>query len=174
LSLSVTIAVIDDALEAALLRAQFESLGCRVDWRPLGKPSELFAAFDRPADLGILSGHGDAGGLVFPEMAPGVESLDLPDNRMAPGMLAGFADALPPVLISTACDTGTTGFARAFHAAGARLYIAPAGYPDARAVPVILALAGFLVIHRRFAWPDAIAAANALVDPDDHFRLFPA
>ena len=168
----VAIAFIDDALEAMLLRAQFESLGCRVDWRPLGKPSDLFSAFDPGVDIGILSGHGDERGLVFPALAPGADSLALPDNRMAPGLLRGFAHRLPQVVLSTACDTGNEAFAAAFHAAGAGLYIAPAGYPDGRAVPVLLGLAAFLVMHRRQSWGEAVAAANAQVEVYDRFRLF--
>lgn len=157
-----------------LLRAQFESLGCRVDWRPLGKPSDLFSAFEPGCDIGILSGHGDERGLVFPELALGVDTLHLPENRMPPALLRGFAASLPPLLISTACATGTTAFAEAFHAAGALSYIAPLGYPEGSTVPVLISLVAFLAIYRQMPWGEALAAANAHFERDDRFGLFAA
>ncbi|MCS6759713.1 MAG: hypothetical protein MO852_12765 [Candidatus Devosia euplotis] len=115
------IAFIDDISEAVVMRAQFESLGWRVAWRPIGKPTDLFDAFGEPADVGVIFGHGDDRGLIFPPLADEVDPLRLPGDRMVPAMLRGFIRRLPSVLISTACGTGTAAFAEAFAAAGARI-----------------------------------------------------
>jgi len=169
----VTLAFIDDAMEAMLLRALFENLHCRVDWRPIGRPSDFFTAFEGTGELGVVSGHGDEKGFVFPEMAPGIDSLTLPDNRISPALLEGFS-RLPPVLLSTACGSGTAAFAAAFHANGVGLYIAPMGYPDGAAVPILVGLAAYLVIERHLGWPEAIEQANSQLAPENHFRVFEA
>jgi hypothetical protein len=173
----VSIVLTDDVSEALLLRALLENFGAQVHLHAIGKPSDFFTAFDcfgTPADLAIIAGHGDEGGLIFPEMGEGVDTLVLPNNRITPGLLTGFKTPLPKVVISTACDSGRPDFARAFHAAGAELYIAPRDYPTGSVVPVLLALALHRVVEQGSGWLAAIAAANAAFDEDDGFVVFPA
>ena len=176
MSARVTIIAIGDMSEASLLRLQLEGMGADVRLCPLGKPSAFFTAFDfygQPADIVVLSAHGDEDGIVFPEMAPGADSLELPGDRITPELIGRVA-AQSAVVVSTACDTGKQAFVDAFHAAGASIYIAPEGYPDGVDVPVLLALAFFKVLVQQQAWVEAIKSANDAIGTETRFSVFPA
>lgn len=175
--MKVSIVLVEDAPEALLLRALLENFGAQVALHWTGKPSDFLTAFDcfgTPAELAIIVGHGDEGGIIFPEMGEGVDSLVLPNDRITPDLFAQIAGPLPKVVISTACGSGTPALARACHGAGTGLYIAPRDYPTGSTVPVLLGLAMFKVIEQAQAWPEAIASANASFDEDDGFVVFPA
>lgn len=165
----------DDAGAALLVRAQLEHLGLDVALNRLGKPSDFFSAFafhGQPADAAIISAHGDAAGFVFPEMASGVDTLELSDNRISVGLIASRLRGAPPLVISTACSTGTEDFAGAFRSAGAAKYLAPLGDPDGRDVPLWL-FALFHALNRHGAnMQDAVVRANSLVEPESRFNLF--
>ena len=168
----ITVIDLDASREAALLRLSLEALGADVRLAAPGGPSAFFESFDfygQKPDIAIICGHGDADGLIFPEMAEGVDPLLLPANRFSPGLLAERLGPMPEVVISTACDTGGADFARAFLAAGARTYIAPPGYPDGRAVPILLGLVFYRVLVEGEDWPEAVAAANTMFPPLDGF-----
>ncbi len=176
MSACVTIIAIGDMSEASLLRLQIEAMGAEVRLCPLAKPSDFLSAFDfygQPADIVVLSAHGDEAGIIFPEMAPGADRLELPANRITPDLIrkvnAGCA-----VVLSTACDTGSQPFADAFHAAGATLYIGPQGYPDGVDVPVILALAFHKLLVQQHSWVDAIVSANSALGTETRFSVFSA
>lgn len=163
---------VDASREASLLRATIESLGGEVRLAMPGRPSKVFASFDfygQRADVALICGHGDADGLIFPAMAEGIDPLLLPDDRITPALVAEYARAVPEVVVSTACDSGGTDFAQAFLSAGARTYLAPPGYPDGRAVPVLLGVVLYRVMVGGEDWPEAVAAANALFPPLDGF-----
>lgn len=162
--------------EPLLIRALLEVQGIDVQLRRIGGPSAVLTAFNfngGPSDLVIITGHGDHEGFIMPEMARGIDTLDLAGNRLRATDLTGIrVDA--STVISTACGTGTDAFAAALLAAGAAHYIAPKDYPDGAAIAPILSGLIHSVFGRAMSWPDGIAAANALVAPDDRFRLWPA
>ncbi|GLQ52972.1 hypothetical protein [Devosia nitrariae] len=172
--MKVALVALEDIGEALLLRALLENLGADVHLRPVGKPSDFpnaFDAFGSSADFALVSGHGDQGGLVFPEMAPGVDSLVLPNDRLDAALMAEHVRSVPPIVVSTACNTGTDAFAQAFRSAGAHTFIAPADYPEGAAVPILLGLA----FHRVFGgqdWSSAVEAANTMFEEGDRFRIW--
>jgi hypothetical protein len=166
----IALPALGDMGEALLLRALFESFGAEVHLRPVGRPSDFLTAFGGAVDLAVISAHGDAGGLVFAEMALGVDDLVLPDNRFTPGLLAGRLTGLPPVVISTACDS--VGFASVFFEGGAKTYLAPRGYPEGAAVPLLIGLAVYRLIKDGASWQSAIAAANSQFPDEDGFVVF--
>ncbi len=164
-----------DAGAALLIRAQLEHLGLDVALNRLGKPSDFFAGFGfhgLAADAAIISAHGDGAGYIFPEMAPGVDPLVLPQNRINADLISQRLSEVPALVISTACSTGTESLAGAFRSAGAAIYVAPVGDPDGRDVPVWLS-AFFHALARHDSGPEAaLDRANALVEPESRFRLF--
>jgi hypothetical protein len=172
--MKVALVALEDIGEALLLRALLENLGADVHLRPIGKPSDFtkaFNSFGSGADLALISAHGDRGGFIFPEMAPGVDTLVPPGDRLDAALLAEHVRSVPAIVVSTACNTGTDAFAQAFRSAGAHTYIAPADYPEGAAVPILLGLA----FHRVVAgndWPSAVAAANAMFEEGDRFRIW--
>lgn len=170
--MKVALIAIDDMGEALLLRAQLESLGATVHLHPLGKSSDFFTAFEtfgEQSDVALICCHGDERGFAFPEMAEGVDDLVLPDNRIGADLLNKYLRNLPPVVISTACDTARDAIVSAFHGAGANTYIAPSGYPDGGAVPVLLGLAFYRVIHEELPWQTAIKTANTFFTIESRF-----
>lgn len=66
----VCVAAIGDSGEALLIRGLLESLGASVSLHWVGVPQDLLLVLNDPAPPGrylILSGHGDASGIVFGE-----------------------------------------------------------------------------------------------------------
>jgi hypothetical protein len=175
LSVKITIISIEDDGEPQLLRLQFEHLGFSVQLRRLGRPSEFFTAFDffgGPADAAIICGHGDEGGFIFPAMAPGVDSLVLPADRLTPAIVGEHLRAVPPTVLTTGCDTGRKEFAQAFLGAGARNYIAPFGYPDSAAAVVLLTLAAYRVASAGSSWDAAVRAANNYFTLENRWQVW--
>ena len=168
----VAIVAIGDSGEARLIRDLLEAQGHEVRLAHAGKPSDVFAGLDffgTPADAAILSAHGDEKGIVFPEMAAGVDTLVLRDDRLTPAIFHAHLRAAPKLVLSTACDTGGDAFASAFLDAGANSYAAPVDYPEGADIAIWLA-----VFFRALADSDAEAAlarANAAVSAESAFRL---
>jgi len=172
--MKVALIAIDDMGEALLLRAQLESMGATVHLHPVGRPSDFFNALDasgEASDVALICGHGDERGFVFAPLAEGVDDLVLPGNRLGADLLAERLRTVPPVVISTACDTARTPIVSTFHDAGATTYIAPSGYPDGASVPVLLNLAFYRVIHARASWQAAIKAANTFFTIENWFDV---
>jgi hypothetical protein len=173
--MKVALIAISDTAEAQLLRLALESVGAVVHLHGIGKPSDFFTAFDHfgiSPDVAIICGHGDDNGFIVPEMAPGVDTLVLPADRLTPTLIADHLGAAPPVVISTACGTGLKSFATAFIAAGATNYIAPKGYPDGAAVPALLHLAAYRVQSAGSSWEAAIRAANNFMTLENQFDIW--
>ncbi|WP_417584052.1 hypothetical protein [Pelagibacterium sp.] len=171
---SAVIIALEPGDEPLLIRSLLEAQGVDVQLRRIGKPSAVMTAFNfngGSTDLAVIAGHGDKEGFIMPEMARGIDSLDLVGNRLRATDLAG-TDVDASTVISTACGTGTDAFAAAFLAAGAVWYIAPEDYPDGAAIAPILSGLIHSVFGRARSWPDAVAAANTLVAPDNRFRLW--
>lgn len=163
----------DDSGTAQLIRLHLEHLGLDVALNRLGKPSDFFGGFQffgHPADAAIIAAHGDDGGFIFPEMAEGVDDLVLPENRITPELVTNLLTAPPPLVISTACSTGTKAFADAFRAAGAATYIAPTGDPEGRDVPLWMATFFHALTRNPADLSAAITNANAPVDPESRFE----
>ena len=173
--MKVALIVISDTSEAQLLRLALESVGAMVQLHLVGRPSDFFAAFEffgQSPDVAIICGHGDDEGFIFPGMAPGVDTIVLPADRLTPDIAKSHLRAAPPVIISTACGTGLKGFAAAFVNAGAQSYIAPEGYPDGSAVPVLLHLAAYRVVSAGSSWEAAIKAANNYMTLENRFEVW--
>lgn len=175
--MKIALLAIDAIAEALLLRGILETLGATVHLRPAGKPSDVFApldVFDGLADVLILCAHGDENGLIFPAMAPGVDRLVLPGDRITPDELDRLPRGLAQVVVSTACASGKESFARAVFNAGAKTYVAPSGDPDGAAAALIVGIALHRVIRNGASWTTAVATANAAFAPEDGFTVFGA
>lgn len=171
----ITIIGIGDSGEAQLLRLQLEHLGFAVCLNLPGKPSDFFEAFSfygTVPDAVITAAHGDDGGIVFPEMAAGVDELVLPHDRITPDLIAARLKHAPALVMSLACASGTKEFAKAFSSAGTKHYIAPVGDPDGQGVPLFISL----FFHKLLTQPDnpkqALAATNTMFDTASAFRIF--
>lgn len=171
----VALVGIDAAGEAHLLRLQLEHFGLRVALNQIGKPSDLFAAFSfygQPADAAILCAHGDEGGIIFPQMAEGVDQLVLPGDRITSVLLSQRLKSVPPLVVSTACDTGSAAFAAAFHRAGAHTYVAPVLAPDGQDVGLWITAFFHARVRRGLTCAAALDAANALVVRENQFASY--
>lgn len=167
-----SVIAIGDSGEARLIRELLEAQGHEVRLALAGKPSDVFDGFSffgMPADVAVLAAHGDEDGVVFAEMAPGVDQLELPHDRITPVIFGDNLRQAPPLVISTACGSGSGDFAAAFFGAGAHDYVAPVDYPDGRDIAVWVA-----VFFRTLAngGPEmALTRANAAVETNSAFRL---
>jgi len=165
------IVTLDSAHEALLLRAILESLGLRVGMTLAGSPHAFVDSLAIDTDFTILCGHGDENGFVFGEFGSGIDTSWLVGGSMPAEGFQGVRIGAKTV-ISTACRTGTEAFATAFGRAGVNTYMAPHGYPDGAAVPLIL--------HRffhamRIGGRDAQSAlehAQNDLGPEDRFTSF--
>jgi len=169
----ISVMSIGDSGEARLLRDLLETQGhdVRVVW--VGKPSDVFEGFDffgAAADAAILAAHGDDKGIVFPEMAPDVDTLELPDDRLTPDILRNNLRLAPPLVLSTACGSGIADFAAAFTQSGTQTYVAPDDYPEGADIAIWVAV--FFRELGRNGIEAAVARANAAVDTESSFRLF--
>jgi hypothetical protein len=164
---------IGDSGEARLLRDLLEAQGHELRLVLAGKPSDVLAGFgfyDEAADAAVISAHGDGKGIIFPELAPGVDVYDLPGDRLTPHLFRHYLDMAPPLVVSTACDSGTPGFADAFRKAGARAYLAPEGDPEGADIAIWIA-----VFFRQLTCgsaADALRRANGAVGPESGFSVF--
>lgn len=171
----VSIIGVGDSGEAQLLRLQLEHLGLATCLNLVGKPSDFFDGFSfygQVPDAVIIAAHGDDAGIVFPEMAAGVDELVLPDDRITPALIARELKSPPPLVISLACASGTTPFTKAFSSAGAKTYIAPVGDPDGRDVPLFVNLLFHAMTGMELPIHDALNKANAAIDSTSVFQIF--
>lgn len=169
----ISVIGIGDSGEARLLRDLLEAQGHELRLALAGKPSDVFdgfSFFDSVADAAIVSAHGDGRGIFFPEMAPGIDEIELPDDRLTPHLFRHHLIEAPPLVVSTACDSGTSGFADAFRHAGARAYIAPENDPEGADIAIWVAVffRGLGGSHAN----DALRHANDAVAPGSGFRVF--
>ncbi|WP_448950659.1 hypothetical protein [Labrys neptuniae] len=172
----VSVIAIGDSGEALLLRAILESLDAAVTLHLPGTPGDFLLCLGqgtRAGDLVVLSGHGDANGLVFGEFDPTIDTTCLVEGSLPPGRLAGHVNLPGRCVISTACLTGGEAFAEAFLAGGARAYLAPADYPDGADVPLFLHHFCHGLLQRGQTLRAAFEQANALFQSgSSRFALF--
>ena len=169
----ISVIGIGDSGEARLLRNLLEVQGHELRLVLAGKPSDVFDGFkffDGAADAAIISAHGDGGGIIFPEMTPGIDQIELPDDRLTPHLFRHHLDRAPPLVLSTACDSGTSGFADAFKHAGAMAYVAPEDDPDGADIAIWVAVF-FRDLAANHA-DEALRHANEAVAPGSGFRVF--
>lgn len=160
--------------EARLLRTLLEQLGAEIRLIRPGKPSDVFANLDfygAPPDLVILSAHGDMDGLIFAEMAEGVDTLVLPGDRITPDVIAANADFAPVPVLSTACMSGIPEFAGAILKAGASAYVAPQGAPDGVDIPLFVHMLFHKAMVEEMTFAQAVERANAVISPQSAFIL---
>lgn len=169
----IDILVIGDSGEGRTLRAVAESIGCKVDMTYCGKPSDLFEVrADQPqADLTIISAHGDEGGIIFPEIVPEIDKLELPDNRITSKHIQSHWPRQRTTVLCLACNAGSDAIVSAFQTQGVKTYIASSGEPDGS--DAILFAHNFLhaCYHRQMNVADAVALCN-ITDSADGFSLF--
>ena len=120
--------------EAFGLRTSLELFGARVFLLPVGRPKHFLDAlagrsgFPEP-DAVILSGHGDGGAFLMPELADFLYEPDEPRGPLGPEDLGGKIALGEKIIVSTGCDTGFPETAAVFAEAGC-FYAAPADSPE--------------------------------------------
>jgi len=170
----LTLVGLGDTGEAQLLRALLEHLGLKICLNLPGKPSDFFSGFSfygQPPDAVILSAHGDEEGIIFPQMAEGVDTLTLPGDRITPSLIAERLELPAVPIVSTACSSGTAAFVQAFFTAGASAYIAPEGDPEGVGIPLFLHMLFHQLCTGSPHLETAFAAANNLLPAGDGFTL---
>lgn len=173
----VAIAGIGDSGEALLLRALLEAMGAEVRLTMIGKPSAISGALTMTGavpDLAILSAHGDERGLIFPELAPGVDPLMPADGRLGPDWIARHLVVPETTLLVTACASGAPATASALLKAGAARVVAPPGYPAGHAIGTAVAVMAHGVAHRGLSWNEATSAAVKIGGDDAEFAVLSA
>lgn len=116
-----------DSFEAAALRAVLEYCNIKVTIHLVGEAGDIVRVLggeEKIANTMVLTGHGDAEGLVLPELAHEIEKEQPYHRRMSAQDFREFLNLHPDSLvINTACSLGTKEMAGAFLDAGCRYYI---------------------------------------------------
>ncbi|MDN8048220.1 CHAT domain-containing protein [Burkholderia multivorans] len=160
----VCVAAIGDSGEALLIRGLLESLGASVSLHWVGVPQDLLLVLNDPAPPGrylILSGHGDASGIVFGEYSEDIDTSLLSDGRLPAAALCGKIRLPGRIVISTACETGSPDFGRALAGGGATAYIAPTGLPDGADAVLFVHRLFHLILTRGLPIDEALRHARA-------------
>ena len=121
--------------EAHALRSAAEYWGAFVTMTWVGNSSQIVEYFShRPEqDLIIISGHGDARGLLLPELAEEVRSRYPYNDVLRPEDFAHFLQLAGNTIINTSCLGGMQHLADVFLQQGAAYYIGPTEYPEGSA-----------------------------------------
>ena len=134
---TVLIAFTDAALEAAAVRGAAEAFGASVYYYPVGRPSDFLAVLAGntgfpPADVTVLSMHGDDGAFLMPILGEDVYEPEEPRGPVGPDLIRKKLRLENTVILSTACTTGREETAAAFRERG-NVYAAPSGYAEGSA-----------------------------------------
>lgn len=168
----ITIAALEPS-EAAVLRLLLEYDGYEVRFRQIGRPRDLAEALsDEAPDAGdlIIACHGDAKGIVLPDLHPAVAAGEPFREYAGPEQIRKYAHLGGRVVVCTGCSTGSEELARAFLDAGASAFIAPSSEPE-DAVFFLAHL--YRRLRRGSTLSEAVAFAQSHDDPDARaFRLF--
>jgi len=164
----VTVIAMHDSAEAYGLRAIAEGMGHDVRLLRPTKPVDVPVMLAQAAqdDVMILSANGSARGLYLGEFGAGV-NVDIMDGPWVVTSKAFAHVTYRPdsVLISTASATRESGLAEAVFKTGGHL-VAPNGSPEPR---VILPWVAACLLSAHKGLPEAVSAANALVDRESRF-----
>lgn len=159
--------------EVAFVRSLLEELGAAVQLHLPGTPGDFLKVIgqgEAAAPWMVVCAHGDAGGIVFGEFIPKIDTSMLKDGVMPPECIAGNVDLPGVVVVNTCCSGGEPAMAEAFMRGGLKAYVGTAGPdPEGAAWPVFLAQFFYEVFHKgrteREAWKRAASY-------DDDTRLF--
>lgn len=161
-----------DAMETLTLRGVLERFGVRVNLFPIGRPRHLVDVLSgetaRAPHL-VLSCHGDERGILVDELAPEIARGEPFTDVLTPPLLSTLADLRGRIVISSGCCTGSPAMARAFLRAEAAAYVAPDGYPSAKAALMFLTHLYYGLLEQGLVLPDAVERARG---HDDDTRLF--
>ena len=173
----VSLVAVGGSGEAMTLRLVLESLGAFVSYFPVGTPGDFLAVLSTPnaaANLTIISAHGADGGFHFGDYGPGIDVSSLKDGELGPQVIRATGNLSLPIVLSTACGTGTNDMQQAFLSAGARAFIAPRQQPEARDMPLFVHLFAHQLLVRRSSVSAAFEAANtAMADAEMTLALAP-
>ena len=134
---TVLIAFTDAALEAAAVRGAAETFGASVYYYPVGRPLDFLAVLTGdtgfpPADVTVLSMHGDDGAFLMPPLGEDVYEPEEPRGPVGPDIIRKALRLEDTVLLSTACTTGREDTAAIFRERG-NVWAAPSGYAEGSA-----------------------------------------
>ncbi|MBN3786992.1 hypothetical protein [Burkholderia sp. Ac-20353] len=168
----VSVVAVGDSGEALLIRAVLESLGASVSLHLPGTPQDLLLVLGDTTTNSqylIISGHGNQDGFVMGEYDEGIDVSLLTNGSLPPDALAGNMRLQGRVVVSTACETGTSAFGRAFVDGGASAYIAPRGLPDGADAALFVHRLFHMVLARRMSIRDALRKARTYDDASEMF-----
>ncbi len=175
--LMVEIVSIGVAMEALLCRSILESLGMMTCLSLPGSPDALVRALNGTtgtASIMVICGHGTDGAFDVGEFGAGIDTSALDEGRLYPRGLEGQSLTVETV-VSTCCTTGNEEMAVRLLGAGARTYIAPAGWPDGRIVPLFLHLLFRYMMLDGLPVRAAVERASAaFAAEDERFTIFTA
>ena len=171
--------VVECDLEAIALRAFLDcATSADVTLRGVATSyqftDELCAARE-DADYIVVTCHGDDGGIIFEELAPGVLGPDQPfEARVGPEQIRSRVRLSGQAVICTGCSQGTDAMAGAFLDAGAGHYVAAAGDPEGWSGPLLLTLLLHEALVRGSPIPEAMRRVTAYDGELRRFRLWSA
>jgi hypothetical protein len=113
------------------LRLALEQFALRVNLVRIGQARHLVAAL---SDIGdseyvVLSGHGQDGDILIPELAPELEAQQPFHRVLTPEVVSTYAHLDHALVISTGCGTATPAMGQAMLGRGATGYLAPVAEP---------------------------------------------
>jgi hypothetical protein len=162
--------------EAHALRAAAECWGAEVTVSWVGNSAQVVDYLSsRPThDLVIISGHGDASGLLLPKLHESVRHRFPFDQRITPDQFREFVKLDGTPVVSLACETGREPFANAFLACGAEWYIGPTDSPGGAAALMYALEFLYAFIATGASVADAHELATNQSDDRGMFRIWGA
>src|SRR5438046_1860720 len=122
--------------EPYVIRDLAEAYGSTTLRSGSGKASDFLSNLNEAdSKYVVLSLHCDQKGLVLPELAQKIAEKEKYLTHLALEDLREELKINSSVVISTACNTGSSDYGATFLASGAKAYIAPDGYPEGNAIP---------------------------------------
>lgn len=173
----VEIINIGATMEALLCRAILESLGMATFLSLPGSPDALVRALNGTmgtTSMMVICGHGANGAFDVGEFGAGIDSSALDEGLLYPRGLQRQRLTVETV-VSTCCTTGNRDMAAQFLNAGTKTYVAPAGWPDGRIVPLFPHVLFRDMLLDGLPVRTAVERANAAIRAEDErFTIFAA
>lgn len=138
---AVDIIVIRDSIEFYAIRAILESLNIQTRTHYIGNVRHLMALLQKPGYLYktiIICCHGDAEGLLLPELSAELEKNMPFHKRLNSSNLLEILDLDAHLVINTGCCLGREAFAQSFLAKGVSAYIGATCYIEASTMLVFI------------------------------------
>lgn len=171
---AIDIVVINDSQEGMTIRSILESFGCIVRVHFVGNIQHFLSLFKDPNFLHpflILSCHGNAEGLLLPELSPEIESQMPIHHVLTPKDVQTNLQFNQQIILNTGCCLGSKDFAETFIRQGAKAYIGVKNYIEGSAVISFITFFFYLHFVKKLPIEEAFHPAKNIDLETQQFQL---